>query len=147
MHKSMKTVFLLSAFLMILSSSCSIALPSRISQKSETTIHNNAPQIEPLKRKDYTVLRQTKGKASTNRYYILFFPVGKYKSNEELYENAYDCAVGNLPDADALILPRQKTKKLTIPLILLNYNRRTVTVTGVGISVKDKIFKETQTLY
>ena len=120
-------------------SSCSVSLPQFTKNTTGVTVTNDNAQIESLKREDYKVLKRTTGKASTTRCYILFIPIGKHKSNEELYDNAYYSAVENLPDADALILPHQKTKKLTIPLILFNYNRRTTTVTGVGISVKDKI--------
>ena len=121
--------------------SCSVSLPRFSKTTTGVTVTNDNAQIEALKREDYKVLKRTTGKASTTRCYILFFPIGKHKSNDELYDNAYYSAVENLDDADALILPHQKTKKLTIPLILFNYNRRTTTVTGVGISVKDKISK------
>lgn len=123
-------------------SSCSLSLPSfsRQNQTNEISI-NNTSQIEALKREDYTVLRTTTGSASTSRFYILCFPIGRHKTNNELYENAYYDAVDNLPNADALILPRQQIKKYTIPLILVNYSKREVTVSGMGISVKDKVME------
>jgi len=123
-------------------SSCSLSLPlfSRTNQnQSNEFAINSASQIEALKRDDYNVLQTTTGSASTSRFYLLFFPIGKHKTNSELYESAYYDAVYNLSNADALILPRQQIKKFTVPLLLVNYNRREVTVTGVGISVKDKI--------
>jgi hypothetical protein len=122
-------------------SSCSISLPifSRTNQNQSNEFSiSTASQIEALKREDYTVLQTTTGSAATSRFYLLFFPIGKHKTNSELFENAYYKAVDNLPDADALIMPRQQIKKFTVPLLLVNYNRREVTVTGVGISVKDK---------
>ena len=124
----------------ILFSSCSLTLPRFSKQSVSTTIavSNNAAQIEALKKDDYTVLRKTTGKASTKRFYILFIPVGKHKSNSELFDNAYYNAIENIPNADALILPRQKIKKSIIPLILLNISKRTTTVSGLGISVNDK---------
>jgi hypothetical protein len=61
----------------------------------------------------------------------------------ELFDNAYYEAVDNLPNADALLLPRQEIKKVTIPLILFNYHKRTTTVTGVGISINGKMLENT----
>lgn len=120
-------------------SSCALSLPRFTKQSTGVTITNNNAQIEALKREDYQVLRKTKGKASSTRFYVLFFPIGKHKSNEELFENAYFDAVDNLPNADALILPRQKIKKFTIPLLLVNFSKSTVTVSGLGISVNGKL--------
>jgi len=122
-------------------SSCSLTLPRFSKTTTGVTITNTSSQIESLKKEDYTVLRTTTGKASTTRCYILFIPIGKHKTNNELFDNAYYSAVENLPNADALLLPHQKTKKLTVPLLLFNYNRRTTTVTGVGISIKDKVIE------
>jgi hypothetical protein len=135
-----KNLLILSLVIIVLSS-CSVSLPilSRTNQNQSNEFSiNNASQIEALKRDDYNVLQTTTGCASTFRFYILFFPIGKYKTNLELYETAYYDAVNNLPNADALILPRQQIKKFTVPLLLINFNKREVTVSGVGISVKDK---------
>jgi len=136
-----KTLLLLSASILVFSS-CSVTLPffSRTNQNQSNEFSiSNSSQIEALHSNDYDVLQTTTGSASTSRFYFLFFPIGKHKSNSELFENAYYEAVDNLPNADALILPRQRIKKFTVPLLLVNYNRREVTVTGVGISVKDKV--------
>ncbi len=142
MKKVKKTfiTFLVSSLLLTIVSSCSlVSLPSLSSNKQTygVNIHNHNAQIEPLKREDYTILQTTSGKASTSRFYILFFPIGNHKTNDELFNSAYYEAIDNLANADALILPRQDIKKFTIPLILVNYSQRTVSVSGVGISVKD----------
>jgi hypothetical protein len=122
-------------------SSCSVSLPSfrRTNVNTDISVNSAVSQVEPLKREDYDVLGPTKGSAGTSKFYVLFIPLGKHKTNNELYENAYYNAVDNLPNADALILTRQKNKKLIVPLILINYFRREVEVSGVGISVKGKI--------
>ncbi|WP_339794451.1 hypothetical protein [uncultured Imperialibacter sp.] len=119
--------------------SCSLTLPRYSNQPTGVTINNDNAQIEALKREEYRVLKKTEGKASTTRFYLLFIPIGKHKSNSELFENAYYQAVDNLPNADALILPRQKIEKFTLPLLLFNFNRRTTTVSGLGVSVNDKL--------
>lgn len=123
-------------------SSCALSFPRYAQQQTGGTINNNSAQIEALTRDDYKVLRTTRGQASTTRFYFLFIPIGKHKSNDELFENAYYDAVDKLPYADALILPRQKIKKFTIPLLLFNFNKRTTTVSGLGVSVNDKLVEK-----
>lgn len=121
-------------------SSCSVTLPSfrKTNFNTDISINNTALQIEELKREDYEVITTTTGSASTSKIYFLFFPIGNHKSNSELYDNAYYNAIEKIPEADGLILPRQKNRKLIIPLILINYYRRDIVVSGVAISVKGK---------
>jgi len=71
------------------SSSCSLSLPRFSKTNTGVTVNNNQAEIEALKREDYTVLRKTTGKASTSRWYVLFIPIGKHKSNIEVYDNAF----------------------------------------------------------
>jgi hypothetical protein len=121
--------------------SCGVLLsPGRRSTQSQnsTVQINTAQQIQALTPSEYEVLRQTNGSASSKRFYILFIPIGKHKTTEELYENSYYNAVENLPSADALLLPRQSISRFTLPLILFTYDKRTVSTTGVGISLKGK---------
>jgi hypothetical protein len=138
----MKKIISKSLVVIVLTSltSCSLTLPSfrRTNVDTDVTINNASAQLEPLKRSEYEVLASTTGSASTSQFYILFIPVGKTKSSAELYENAYYNAINNLPNADGLILPRKKNKKLIIPLILVNYCRKEIEVSGVGIAVKGK---------
>ncbi len=135
--------FLLLSLLMLELPSCSV-IPffnsTSLNQSNESPL-SNMSQIEALKRNEYNVLKTTTGSAATSRFYLLFFPIGKHKTNTELYENAYYNAVDNLSNADALIMARQQIKRFTIPLIVVNYYRREVTVTGLGISVKDKVLE------
>ncbi len=121
-------------------SSCAVSLPSfrRTSQSTNVEISNPSAQVEPLRRDDYEVLKKTSGSSSTSKFYLLFFQIGKGKSDEALYENAYDDALDNLPGADALLLPRRNSHRFTVPLIVVNYFHKKVVVSGVGISVKGK---------
>jgi len=97
---------------LIFLSSCSLLNPSFRKTNTELTITNNtSSHIEALKRDEYEVMTTTKGKASSSTFYFLFFPIGKHKSNDELYESAYYDAVENLEDSDGLILPRKKNKR------------------------------------
>jgi hypothetical protein len=121
-------------------SSCSVTLPSfrKTNLNTDISINNASSQIEDLKREDYEILTTSTGSASSSKFYFLFIPIGNHKSNSELYDNAYYNAIEKIPNADGLILPRQKNKKLIIPLILINYYRRDIVVSGVAISVKGK---------
>jgi hypothetical protein len=130
----------LTGLLALFLTSCSVTLPSfrRTQVNTDISMTTAVQQIEPLRREDYDILGPTSGKAGTSRFYVLCIPFGKFKSGAELYENAYYEAVANLQGADALLLPRQKHKKILIPLILVNYYRKEVEVSGVGISVRGK---------
>lgn len=118
--------------------SCGVTLPAirKTNVNSNIVVNDAASQIEPLKFSEYKVLKSTEGKAVTNRFYFLFIPLGKMKSETELYENAYYDAVSNCDSADAIILPMRKNKKLTIPLLIVNYQRKEVVVKGVAVQVK-----------
>jgi hypothetical protein len=133
-----KKLFPLAILIAILAQSCALTLPSsrRTSVNTNVQVSDAVQQVEPLKRQDYTVIGKTKGSASTQRFYFLFIPLGKMQNDNELYENAYYDAVKNCDSCDAMILPRRKNKKLTIPLILVNYQRKAIEVQGVGIKVK-----------
>ena len=122
----------------VLFSSCSVLTPSFRKSNTDISVTNNTAQIEALKRDEYDVIKTTTGKATSSTFYILFFPIGKHKSNADLYENAYYDAVENLPDSDGLILPRAKTSRFILPLIIFNYSQRTTKVSGLGVSVKGK---------
>lgn len=140
----MKNVYsfagLLGLFMLVFASSCALTLPSykKTSQSSNVNVSSTESQVEALRRDDYKVLQQTTGKASTSKVFILFLPIGKFKSESELYEDAYFDAVDNLPGADGLLLPRKKSRKLIVPLLLVNYYRKKVVVKGVGIAVNGK---------
>jgi hypothetical protein len=146
----MKPIFTIKTlvFLIIVmaSSACALSLPSfrRTSQNTDVSISNTSSQVEALKRSEYDVLRTTTGKSRTAKFYLLFFPIGRHKSSEELYENAYFNAVDNLEGADGLLLPRQKNRKLVIPLLLINYYQKEVEVSGLAISVKGKTLPSTK---
>jgi hypothetical protein len=129
--------------LIVLLQSCALTLPSsrRTSVNTNVTVSDPAQQVEALKRDEYVVLGKAKGKASTQRFYFLFIPIGKMKNDAELYENAYFDAVSNCDSCDAVLLPRRKNTKLTIPLLLINYQRKAIEVQGVGIKVKTGVDK------
>ncbi len=119
--------------LVILFSSCGLSVSKTLTDNPNPYLSSS---FEPLKRSDYDLLDQTAGDARSKQFYILFFPIGKSKTAQELESNAYSDAVSNCKNADAVILPKVEYKRLTIPLILVNYSSRKVTVKGRGVQLK-----------
>ncbi len=129
MKKSLIYVMVLSVLL----SSCGYSVTKPLVENPNPY---QAGSFEPLKRQDYTLLNNTMGEAKSNQFYVLFFPIGKSKTTQELESNAYYNAVENCKDADAVLLPKTEYKRFSIPLILLGYSSRKVTVKGKGIMLK-----------
>ncbi len=122
------------AAVLLLSSSCGFSVTKTLSDEPNPYLNSS---VEPLKRSEYKVLNSTTGTATSKQLYLLFFPIGKSKTTQELESNAYYNAVDNCKGADALILPKTEYKRFSIPLILLNYSSRKVTVKGRGVQLKE----------
>lgn len=130
----MKQVCYLSALVLLLSS-CGFSVTQPLADN-----HNpyHGSSFEPLQREDYSLLTNTTGTATARQVSLLFFPIGKSKTNRELESNAYNDAVANCKYADAVIMPRAEYKRFSIPLILINYSSRKITVSGRGVKIKEK---------
>lgn len=122
--------------LLLLLTSCSSVglLTGSIQDNKEANPYLNS-SFEPIERADYTTLSATSGYAQARQFYLLFFPIGKSKTNRELESNAYHQVVENCPNADAVILPRTKYRRFFIPLLLVNYSSRRITVHGRGVKL------------
>lgn len=129
--------------LLFLTSCSSVGLLTRSIQENKQSNSYLNDNFEPLKRTDYSLLSATTGYAQTRQFYILFFPIGKSKTNQELESNAYNQAVENCPSADAVILPRTKYKRFFIPLLLVNYSSRSIAVKGRGVKLIENKIKIT----
>lgn len=129
-----KIVFAFSV-LLFLTSCSNVGLLTRTIQENKQSNSFLNDNFEPLKRNDYKLLSTTTGYAQTRQFYILFIPIGKSKTNQELESNAYNQAVENCSGADAIILPRTKYKRFSIPLLLVNYSSRSVTINGRGVNI------------
>lgn len=134
-QNSFKRNMLMLTALTVLFSSCGISLTKTLSGNQSNNYLNGS--VEPLKRSEYTLLSSTTGKANASQFYLLFFPIGKSRTNQELESNAYTDAVENCANADAIIMPRTKYKGFSIPLILINYTSRKITVTGRGVKINE----------
>lgn len=102
---------------------------------SRSSIDVQQAKIAEFKRDEYVLLEQVTAKSQSNRVWLLFIPIGG-KSEQRLYDNAYQKAVKMLPSADGLIKPRYEYKKLGVPLILVGYTHKKVIVTGKGYRLK-----------
>jgi hypothetical protein len=111
---------------MILFSSCS---------SSRSSIDVQQAKIAEFKREEYVLLDQVTAVDKSFRFWLLFIPIGG-KSDQRLYDNAYQKAVRMLPKADGLIKPRYEYKKTSIPLILIGFTKKKVTATGKGYRLK-----------
>jgi len=110
----------------------------KILDNNKTLDEHYGNHFEPFKRSDYSILSESTGNAKSRQLYILIFPIGKSRSNQELQSNAYYSAVKNVPGADAVVLPRTSYKQFFIPLLLINYSSRSITVTGRAIKLVEK---------
>ena len=117
-------------------SSCGFSVSKNISEARTSNPYLNG-SFEPLKRSEYTLLNNTIGEAKAHQFYVLFFPIGKARTNQELESNAYNQAVANCKSADAVLMPRSDYRRFCIPLILFNYTSQKVTVTGRGVKIND----------
>ena len=113
-------------FAMILFSSCS---------SSRSSIDVQQAKIAEFKREEYVLLDQVTAVDKSFRFWLLFIPIG-VKSDQRLYDNAYQKAVKMLPKADGLIKPRYEYKKTSVPLILVGFTKKKVTATGKGYRLK-----------
>ena len=113
-------------FAMILFSSCS---------SSRSSIDVQKAKISEFKREEYVLLDQVTSVDKSFRFWFLFIPIGG-KSDQRLYENAYQKAVKMLPKADGLIEPRYEYKKTSVPLILIGFTTKKVTAIGKGYRLK-----------
>lgn len=106
---------------------------------TKTAINHQPIEIQKFNRDEYVVLDQINGKANSTRVWFLFIPFGG-KSDQKLYEKAYNSAVKSAigQKADGILQPRYTYKKTTIPLILLNFTTKKVTVEGKAFRIKSE---------
>lgn len=94
--------------------------------------------VEPLKSSEYSVLGNVTGEASRESFLIFGMFEGcsvKPFCADDPAETAYFNAVQSVPQADALIAPRSKINRFSIPGI---YSKTTVTISGKAIQLKPR---------
>ena len=106
---------------------------------TKSSINHQPIEIQKFNRDEYVVLDNVHGEAKSNRFWLLFIPFGG-KSDQKLYERAYNkatkSAVGQ--KADGILQPKYSYKKITIPLIVLNFTSKKVAVEGKGFRIKSE---------
>lgn len=94
--------------------------------KNTTTVSSNVEvsqqgrDIATLRRGEYEVIGTSLGEDVSRRVYVLTIPVGSQTGASEGIANAYYDAVDRNPQCDAIVMPRVETKRIVIPLILVN---------------------------
>jgi hypothetical protein len=104
--------------------------------QSSVNISNGDRDLATLEREEYEVLETGVGQANAKRWFILWFPVGNHDTKAELEENAAFDAVARVKDCDEVILRHTKSKRIVIPLLLVNVVVNRLTLRGRCIAVK-----------
>ena len=109
----------------------------RSTLSSQVNIDQDGRDVATLDRSEYTVLGTAAGRDKTTRVFVLWFPVGNHKSPAEVWDSAYYDAVEHVDGCDGLLLPRAKTKRIVIPLLLVNIIVKKTALKGRCIQIKD----------
>lgn len=106
---------------------------------TRSSLNHQPVKIQEFERDEYVVLDKARGKAASFRFWLLFIPLGG-KSDQKLYEKAYDSAVKSaiVADADGLLQPRFSYKKTSIPFILFGWTTKKVSVEGRAFRIKSE---------
>ncbi len=116
----------------------------RRSFSTSVDLSNEQRETEQLKRNEYKTLKTANGKDTVTQTFILWFPAGNQGTQNEVINNAYFDAVNKTPKCDGMIMAREKTKRITIPLLLVTFIIRKAEVEGRCIQILDseKISKQ-----
>jgi hypothetical protein len=106
---------------------------------TRSSLNQHPVKIQEFERDEYVVLDRVKGEAKSYRFWILFIPIGG-KSDQKLYEKAYDNAIKSAigKDADGILQPRYSYKKTSIPLILIGWTTKKVSAEGKAFRIKNE---------
>lgn len=104
---------------------------------TKNTLNEQPIKLRDLERDAYVVLNKAQGESKSFTFWLLFIPIGG-KSDQKLYEQAYDSAVKSSIDneADGLLEPRYSYKKTRVPLILFGFVSKKVTAEGRAFRIK-----------
>lgn len=111
---------------------------AQLSCRTSQNVMDKQPiKIQEFERDEYIVLDKVYGEATAARAWLLFIPIGG-KSDEKLYEIAYDKALKSAAsqDADGILQPRYTYDKISVPLLLVGWSKKTVTAEGKAFRIK-----------
>jgi len=86
--------------------------------------------VDNLHREDYEALGIAEGRDRSASWFVLWFPVGGIRSKSEIIDGAYYDAVESVPGCDGLLVPRVKSQRYLVPLLLVNVVVRRHAVKG-----------------
>lgn len=107
------------------------------SVSSSVEVSQTGRDVATLERHEYEVLETSVGQNKNTSVFVLTLPVGGQTSHEEQVDTAYSFAVSRVPGCDALLMPRVETKRVLVPLLLVNFAFKTITVKGRCIHIKE----------
>lgn len=102
---------------------------------SSVQINDQGRDVATLQRDEYEVIGTSMGQDKSTQVFFLTIPMGSQTGAAEGAENAYYDAVDRDPQCDALLMPRAATKRIVIPLIIINIVIRKNRVKGRCIHV------------
>jgi hypothetical protein len=122
---------------------CGIIRTNKTSLSSSVSVvQDNVQDVGTLHREDYRVLESANGQAQAQQAYLLWFPVGVQKTRTELVDDAVYQAIGSVEGCDALLLPHSTTRTVVIPLLVVNFVTRRITLRGrcIGLLGDDELY-------
>lgn len=102
---------------------------------SNVEINQQGRDVATLRRDEYEVLDTAIGYDQSNQVYFLTIPIGSLTGASEGVDNAYFDAVASNVDCDALSMHRVQTKRIVIPLLIINIVVRKNRVQGRCIHI------------
>ncbi len=107
------------------------------SVNSSVSISQQDRDIATLQRDEYEVIETSIGANKARSIFFLTLPVGSHTTHEEQVDSAYYQAVDRIPECDALMMPRVDTKRIFVPLLIVNIVIRKTQVKGRCVHIKD----------
>lgn len=125
------TTLVLLAFLL---SSC-VTSRGRFTKTADVSLNEN-----------YTAIANVEGRAFAPKLWILFIPIGG-SSDQGLYNRAYKRALSEYENANGITSQMVEYKKVTVPLLLITFVNKHITVNGVAYEIKkDNVNQPTKTI-
>jgi hypothetical protein len=106
------------------------------SVSSSVEVNQTGRDIATLQRHEYEVLEISVGQNKSTSVFLLTLPVGGQTSHQEQVDTAYSGAVARVKGCDAMLFPRVETKRVLVPLLLVNFAFKTITIKGRCIHIK-----------
>ncbi|MEX1368651.1 MAG: hypothetical protein AB1Z98_36320 [Nannocystaceae bacterium] len=104
---------------------------------SSVQINQQGRDTATLERHEYDFIDTSIGMNKSTGVFLLTIPVGAQTTHSEQVDSAYFAAVDRIPECDAIPMTRVDTRRIIIPLLLVNIVVKKVTVKGRCVHLKD----------